>query len=146
MLLRFFSIASEVLHASLHSLDSQGHHHCVRTPAGSSSLCPTLATAHLTQRSNDIILRDFVSTSRLGRSIQPIQTRSEHPTSFSLSRNTAPEFDLDSSTSGCTAQSTLTQHNEPEERKEQTNKRHIDHIANLVCIRLHWLLIRWGST
>ena len=131
-LLRFFAVASEVLHASLHSLDSQGHHHCVRTPAGSSSLHSTLATAHLTQRSNDIVLRDLVGTSRLGWSVQPIQTRLEHPTSFSFSRNTAPEFDLDASTSGHTAQSTLTQHYELEERKEQTNERHIDHIANLV--------------
>ena len=121
-LFRFFAIASEVLHASLHSLDSQGRHRCVRTPPSSSSLRPTLATAHLTQRSNDIVLRDLVGTSRLGWSIQPIQTRSGHPTSFSLSPNTAPEFDLDSSTSGRTAQSTLTQHYEPEERKEQTNK------------------------
>ena len=70
-LFRFFAIASKVLHASLHSLDLQGRHHCVRTPASSSSLRPTLATAHLTQRSDNIILRDFVGTSRLGRSIQP---------------------------------------------------------------------------
>ena len=91
-----------------------------------------LATAHLTQKSDDIVLRDFVGTPRLGRSIQPIQTWSDHPTSFSLARNTAPEFDLDSLTSGRTAQKTLTQHYEPEERKEQTNEHHIDHIANLV--------------
>ena len=92
-LFRFFAIASEVLHASLHSLDSQCRHHCVRTPASSSSLRPTLATAHLTQRSNDIVLRNLICTSRLGRNIQPIQTQSEHPTLFSLARNTAPEFD-----------------------------------------------------
>ena len=30
------------------------------------------------------------------------------------------------------AQSTLTQHYELEERKEQTNEHHVDHIANLV--------------
>ena len=72
VLLRFFAIASEVLHASLHSLDSQGRHCCVQTPASSSSLRPTLATAHLTQRSNDIVLRDLVS--------RYVQTRSDHPT------------------------------------------------------------------
>ena len=121
--LRFFALASEVLHASLHSLDSQGRHHCVRTPASSSSLRPTLATAHLTQRSNDIVLRNLIGSSRLGRNIQPILTWSEHPTLFSLARNTAPEFDLDSSTSRRAAQSTLSQHFEPKERKEQTNVR-----------------------
>ena len=78
-LLRFFAIASEVLHASLHSLDSQGRQRCVRTPASSSSLRPTLATAHLTQRSNDIVLRNLVGTSRLGQSIQP------HPDSVGTS-------------------------------------------------------------
>ena len=66
VLLRFFAIASEVLHASLHSLDSQGHHRCVRTPASSSSLRPTLATAHLTHHPARFNLY--------------IQTRSEHPT------------------------------------------------------------------